>query len=142
MKKWLCRLTLPGVALAAFFGNFEKHWHGYDPAEIWNFLLTALYLGAWGWFLWEKRSKPGLWLACIWWGLSLLGTVSWLGLQYLSFPEIFLFAAWPGTLCLSQLFGLNFLFRLPYGGLYLVFLAVCITMLGWSVRKKKLLDGM
>ena len=137
MKKWLCRLTLFGVTAAAFFGNFEKLWNGDERAEFWNFLLSVLYLAAWGWFLREKRSKKGGRFACIWWGLSLIGTISWLGLQYLSFPEIFIFAAWPGAFLLSQLFGLNFLFGLPYGGMYLVFLAVCVVMLLLSIRKRK-----
>ncbi len=137
MKRWLCSLTLLGLTIAAFFGNFEKSWHG-DSAEFWNFLLSALYLVSWGWFIWEKHSKRALGFACIWWGLCLFSAVSWIGLQYLYFPEFFIFGAWTGgALCLSQLFGLYFLFRLPYGGMYLVFLAVCGLMLGLSIRKRK-----
>ena len=137
MKRWLCSLTLLGLTIAAFFGNFEKSWHG-DSAEFWNFLLSALYLVSWGWFIWGKHSKRALGFACIWWGLCLFSAVSWIGLQYLHFPEFFIFGAWTGgALCLSQLFGLYFLFRLPYGGMYLVFLAVCGLMLGLSIRKRK-----
>ena len=136
MKKWLCRLALLAATVSAFFGNFERDWHG-DAPTVWNLLLTAAYLAAWGWFLWEKRSRKGLWFACIWWSLSLFSTVSWLGLQYLHFPEIFIVGAWTGAaLCLSQLYGLNFLLRLSYGGLHLVYLAVCCGMLGLSIRKR------
>ena len=139
MKKWLCRLTLLGITSVALFGNFEKSWGSHSP-NFWNFLLSALYLAAWSWFLRERRSKWGSWFACLWWGLSLLCAVSWLGLQYLHFPEIFIIGAWPGcALSLSQLYGLNFLFRLPFGGLFLIFLAVCAVMLGWSIHKRKLL---
>ena len=141
MKRKLCALTLLAFTVAAFYGNFDKFWSGHDPAGIGNFLLSAGYLAAWGWFLREPRSKKTLWFARIWWMLSLTGVVSWLGLQYLSFPEIFLFLAWPGALFLSQLFGLRFLFHLSYGGLYLLFLVICVVMLFLSMHQTKTTGG-
>ena len=139
----LCGLTLLAVTVLAFFANFEKFWSGgQDRAEVWNLLASAAYLAAWGWFLWEKRSKKALWFARVWWGLALFAAVAWFGLQYLYFPEFFLFAAWPlGALCLSLLFGLNFLLNLSYGGWYLVCLVICAGMLGLSIRRMKRIWG-
>lgn len=139
--KVLCRLTLLVSTAAAFYVNFDPFWNGDTPANFWNFLLSAGYLAAWSWFLRQKRSQKGLWFARIWWALTLAGVVSWLGLQYFSFPEAFIFLAWPAVFCLSQLFGISFPFRIPYGGLFLVFFGVCVVMLWLGFRQTRAAGG-
>ncbi len=137
MKSKLCSLTLFAAITVSFFANFERFFWG-GTAEVWNFLLSVGYLAAWGWFLYEKRRWKALCFYRIWWTISLIGVVVWIGPKFLFFPEIFVFVAWPlGAFFLSQLFGLNFLLCVSLAVLYPVFSVICAVMLWLGIRKMK-----
>lgn len=133
----LCTAVLILTVVAALAANYGRFWWG-DPATIWNFLLSVLYLAAWGWFLREKSSKKALGFYRIWWSVSLTGAVLCVCLLHLSFPDFLLFAAMPlSALFLTELFGLTFLLRAYFDFLYPIFAVVCGVMLWLGVRKLK-----
>lgn len=137
MKRKLCTASLILAIAAAFGANFGRFWWG-DPAKIENFLLSAVYLAAWVWFLHENSGKKALLFYTVWWTICLTGAVLCVCLLHLHFPEALLFAALPlSAFFLTQLFGLFYPFWELYDFVYLIYAAVCAVMVWLGIRKRK-----